>query len=406
MKHILFLMSDTGGGHRAAAEAIRDALYIRYGEDNISAVLVDVFKQYTNFPLKYQPELYPIWVNRGKSSWGMGYKLSNTRRSAALLSRGMYLTNSGKLRRMVKQHPADVVVCVHSVIARPSLRAYMSYEQRPPFITVVTDLVSTHVFWYDRRVDRCLVPTQAAYDRGLKYGLKPEQMRITGLPVHPHFTQQLTDKATARAQLGWSADLPTILMVAGGEGMGPIYETARAINERRLNCQLVIIAGKNKPLKAKLDKASWHQTTHIYPFVRNMPQMMAAADILVTKAGPATISEACIAGLPMILSDAIPGQEDGNVQLVVESGAGVYAPKPEEVAQAVAEWLDEGIAGLQKRAENARKIAHPNAVWDIADEVWSYAHQGPIATGKRPRKNLRMRLKSTMRQLGWDNESD
>lgn len=406
MKHILFLMSDTGGGHRAAAEAIRDALYIRYGEDNVSAVLVDVFKQYTNFPLKYQPELYPIWVNRGKSSWGMGYKLSNTRRSAALLSRGMYLTNSGKLRRMVKQHPADVVVCVHSVIARPSLRAYMSYEQRPPFITVVTDLVSTHVFWYDRRVDRCLVPTQAAYDRGLKYGLKPEQMRITGLPVHPHFTQQLTDKATARAQLGWSADLPTILMVAGGEGMGPIYETARAINERQLNCQLVIIAGKNKPLKAKLDKASWHQTTHIYPFVRNMPQMMAAADILVTKAGPATISEACIAGLPMILSDAIPGQEDGNVQLVVESGAGVYAPKPEEVAQAVAQWLDEGIAGLQKRAENARKIAHPNAVWDIADEVWSYAHQGPIATGKRPRKNLRMRLKSTMRQLGWDNESD
>lgn len=405
MKRILFLMSDTGGGHRAAAEAIRDALYIRYGEDNISAVLVDVFKQYTNFPLKYQPELYPIWVNRGKSSWGMGYKLSNTRRSAALLSRGMYLTNSGKLRRMVKQHPADVVVCVHSVIARPSLRAYMSYEQRPPFITVVTDLVSTHVFWYDRRVDRCLVPTQAAYDRGLKYGLKPEQMRITGLPVHPHFTQQLTDKATARAQLGWSADLPTILMVAGGEGMGPIYETARAINERQLNCQLVIIAGKNKPLKAKLDKASWHQTTHIYPFVRNMPQMMAAADILVTKAGPATISEACIAGLPMILSDAIPGQEEGNVQLVVESGAGVYAPKPEEVAQAVAEWLDEGIEGLQKRAENARKIAHPNAVWDIADEVWSYAHQGPIATGKRPRKNLRMRLKSTMRQLGWDNKS-
>lgn len=405
MKRVLFLMSDTGGGHRAAAEAIRDALYIRYGEENISAVLVDVFKQYTNFPLKYQPELYPIWVNRGKSSWGMGYKLSNTRRSAAILSRGMYLTNSRKLRRMVRQHPADVVVCVHSVIARPSLRAYLSYENRPPFITVVTDLVSTHAFWYDKRVDRCLVPTQAAYDRGLKYGLKPEQIRITGLPVHPQFTQQLTDKATARAELGWSSDLPTILVVAGGEGMGPIYETARAINERQLPCQLVVIAGKNKPLKAKLDKANWDQPTHIYPFVRNMPLMMAAADILVTKAGPATISEACIAGLPMILSDAIPGQEEGNVQLVVESGAGVYAPKPEEVADAVAQWLSEGDDGLRKRAENARKIAHPNAVWDIADEVWTFAHKGTIATGKRVQKTLRARLKSTMRQLGWNSNS-
>lgn len=382
MKRVLFLMSDTGGGHRAAAEAIRDALYLRYGRENVAAELVDVFRE-SIFPLNYMPEFYPWLVNRSKASWEAGYKFSNTPERARMLSRGMYLSSAHRLKRMARQHPADVVVCVHSVITRPSLRVYRRLPKRPPFITVVTDLVSTHVFWYDKHTDRCLVPTKPAYDRGLECGLGPQQLRVTGLPVHPDFMQSLKDKRAARAELGWHPDLPTVLMVAGGEGMGPLYEAARAINERNTGCQLVIIAGKNKTLRTKLEASSWNQPTHIYPFVTNMPLMMAAADILVTKAGPATISEACIAGLPMIIYDAIPGQETGNVDYVVENNAGLYAPEAGQMAQAVADWLQEGPEGLVKRSANARRIARPDAVWDIADEVWQWAHQPLIENERR-----------------------
>lgn len=382
MKRILFLMSDTGGGHRAAAEAIRDALFVLYGTDAIKAELVDVFKL-SRFPLNYMPELYPWLVNHGKSSWGLSYNLSNTRRRAKMLSRSMYLSNASRLKAMVREHPADVVVCVHSVITRPSMHAFMTLEKRPPFITVVTDLVSTHMFWYDKRAERCLVPTQPAYDRGIACGLKPEQLAITGLPVHPRFVQNLPDKASARHDLGWTGEAPIILMVSGGEGMGPLYETARAINEKRLTCQLVIITGKNKILKERLEATEWHQPTRIYGFVTEMPKFMAAADVLVTKAGPATISEACIAGLPMILSDAIPGQETGNVDYVVDNHAGVFAANPNAVGDAVAAWLAEGPAGLARRAENARRIARPDAVWQIAKEVWAYAHKPPIPTQRR-----------------------
>ncbi|MBL8121064.1 MAG: galactosyldiacylglycerol synthase, partial [Anaerolineae bacterium] len=154
--------------------------------------------------------------------------------------------------------------------------------------------------------------------------MKPEQMRVTGLPVHPNFAERLTDKANARKELGWNPELPAILMVGGGEGMGPLYEAARAINNRHLNCQIAIIAGRNQVLKDKLESDTWNQPTRVYPFVTNMPVLMAAADILVTKAGPATISEACIAGLPQILYDAIPGQETGNVEFVVQNNAGVF----------------------------------------------------------------------------------
>jgi 1,2-diacylglycerol 3-beta-galactosyltransferase len=396
MKRVLILMSDTGGGHRAAAEAIRDALRIQHG-DEAHVEIVDVFRYYSPAPFKYAPEFYPWWVNRSKTSWGLGYNLSNTRQRAKLLSSGMYMTIEGGLKRMFREHPADVVVCVHSVLTRPSMQALLRLKERPPFITVVTDLVSTHMFWYDRRTERCLVPTQPAYDRGLESGMSPEQLRITGLPVHPRFSQILTDKATARETLGWHPDLPAILLVGGGEGMGPLHKTARAINSKRLNCQLAVIAGRNAELKARLESARWNQPTHIYGFVTDMPRLMAAADILVTKAGPATISEACIAGLPMILYDAIPGQETGNVDYVVDNGAGVFAPTAYLVANAVADWLAEGPNSIQRRSDSARRLARPNAVWDIADEVWTWAHRPRIPT--RRRNSLLDDLAARTRQL-------
>jgi 1,2-diacylglycerol 3-beta-galactosyltransferase len=385
-KRILFLMSDTGGGHRAAAEAIRDAMFERYGEENIQADMVDVYRN-MRFPASTMPEFYPWIVNHGKRLWTLAYRMSDNPRSANLTSSVTYRYNRGALRRMIREHPADVVVCVHSVTAQPVMSAYCSFPHRPPFVTVVTDLVSTPIFWYDPRVDRCLVPTQTAYERGIKFGLKPEQLRVTGLPVHPRFERALVEKDAARTELGWHAALPTVLMVAGGDGMGPLYETTRAIVEKNLNCQIAVVTGRNKSLRAKLEKSAeeWrkHQPVHIYGFVTDMPRLMAASDMLVTKAGPATISEACIAGLPVILSDAIPGQEDGNIDYVVENHVGVYAPSPVKVASAVEAWLSEGREALRARGQRARAISKPEAVWTIADEVWEYAHRPPVKINRR-----------------------
>lgn len=388
MKRILFLMSDTGGGHRAAAEAIQEALKIKYG-DQVQSELVDVFRGYSPFPFKYMPEFYPWLINHSKSSWGMGYNFLNTKRRARAASSGMYATMQKGLRQMVSKHPADVVVSVHSVLTRPSMEAMSRGEKRPPFVVVVTDLVSTHHFWYDRRVDITLVPTEPAFERGLEAGLDPEMMKITGLPVHPRFSGELPDKEAARAALGWDKDLPAVLMVGGGDGMGPMLKNARAINLLNLKCQLIIIAGRNKALKAKLEALDWNQPTRVYGFVTDMPGLMSAADVLVTKAGPATICEACIAGLPMMIYDAIPGQETGNVEYVLENNAGVYITSPRQLADTLASWLAKGTTFLRQQSENARRIARPNAVWEIAEDIWAQAQRGPQAVP--PRRTERWR---------------
>lgn len=383
-KRVLILLSDTGGGHRAAAEAIRDALFRKPGADSVAVELVDVFRDYSPAPFKYLPEIYPWWVNNSKQSWGAGYNISNTRQRARILSTTIFHTLEQGLKRLLREHPADVIVCVHSALARPTMKAMQSLPDRAPFVVVVTDLVSTHHMWYERRAERTLVPTAAALARGYENGLTGEQLRLTGLPVHPAFIDGLTDQGNARAALGLEPQLPAVLLVGGVDGMGPVYDTALALNERRPACQLLIIAGRNETLRQRLGAVAWNQPTQVYGFRSDMPLVLAATDIIVTKAGPATISEACIAGLPLILYDAIPGQETGNVDWVVEHDIGVFTPDPQEIGDTLVAWLAEGPAGLQRRSQRARDQARPNAVFEIAAEIWHQAQQSPRATRGKP----------------------
>jgi 1,2-diacylglycerol 3-beta-galactosyltransferase len=379
MQRIVFLMSDTGGGHRAAADAIRAAIDTRY-PGAYTFTLVDVYRRYTPFPFRYLPEIYPHWVNRAPATWGAGFWLINARYrnwlTSALLTRWWW----GGVRRLVQEHPADVIVCVHPLFARPALRAWrQSRRYRPPFVTVITDLVSTPAFWYAPDTDRCLVPTQAAYERGLDFGLRPEQLRITGLPVHPAYSTNLPRKSEARQRLGWNPHLPVVLVTGGGDGMGPVFDITRELDRRGLNTQLAIVAGRNRVLLRRLEASRWHQPTYMYPYVDTMPDLMAAADILVTKAGPATICEAAAAGLPVVISGAVPGQEDGNVTYVIEHGAGVYAPNVTRAADAVANWLGDP-AELARYAHNMRTLARPDAVWNVAEEIHLQAQKGWMRT--------------------------
>ncbi len=371
-KRVLVLMSDTGGGHRAAAEAIMAASQERYPGE-LDFTMVDVFRHYSPFPFKYAPEIYPIWVNYGARLWGLTYIMSDAPFRSRFVIQSTYFSWRNNIQKLFRDHPADVLLCVHSLITRPVLKVLQSQATCPPFVTVVTDLVWPHAFWYDKKTTRCLVPTEPAYRRGLAYGLRRDQLHLTGLPVHPNFMKRLTSKIDARQQLQIDEDLPTVLIVSGGEGMGPLYRITQAINNKKLRCQLLIIAGRNQKLREQLESTRWNQPTKIYGFVDFMPLLMAASDMIVTKAGPATIMESCTAGLPIIISGAIPGQEIGNVEYVIKNEAGVLARGPQAVANTVEDWLNEHPEELQRRAENAKKLARPNAVWEIVDEIYQYA---------------------------------
>jgi len=150
--------------------------------------------------------------------------------------------------------------------------------------------------------------------------------------------------------------------------MGPVYETARAIARQSEKFGLALVAGRNQRLKARLEAATWEVPTFVYGFVTDMPELMQAASLLVTKAGPGTITEALNAGLPMVLYSHLPGQEEGNVDYVVEKGVGVWAPGPESAAAAVGRWLRRP-EDIEKAAAVCEEIARPAAARHIAELI-------------------------------------
>jgi 1,2-diacylglycerol 3-beta-galactosyltransferase len=204
-------------------------------------------------------------------------------------------------------------------------------------------------------VARCLVGSADAQRKALVSGLTSDQVRVTGLPVNPRFTEGLVERAEAHKALGWGTDQPAALMVGGGEGMGQLYRTARAIDRLCSGVQIAVVAGRNRKLLQRLQSTSWRQPMHIYGFVDHtldMPRLMSAADLLITKAGPGTLHEAFLAGLPLLLSGAVPGQEEGNVRLVVEGAA---RPTQKLVARRVLAVRD-GAARITRGAARTRPL--------------------------------------------------
>jgi 1,2-diacylglycerol 3-beta-galactosyltransferase len=372
MPHIVYLMSDTGGGHRAACRAIEAALNERY-PNTFTGELVDMWRDYTPFPFSTLPDTYVKWVNWSPTTYAAQYWVNDRIWRAKPLSHALCRQLFPRMRQFFQKYPADLYLCAHSVFVRPGIHALRKLGIRKPFITVITDYALPNIMWYDPRVDLTTIPTEPAYRRGLRLGLLPEKMVLTGAPVHPKFTALKLSKAEARAALGWSPEARIVLMVGGGDGMGTLQQTARAIDNLRLEAELVIIAGRNAAMKKALEARQWERPTRIYGFVNNIEVMMRAADLLITKAGPATLTEAATVGLPMVISGAIRFQESPNVRYVVSRKAAVYAPSPRKVAAAVAALLANDGAQLQVLSEGVRAIAEPHAVWHIAELVHQYA---------------------------------
>jgi 1,2-diacylglycerol 3-beta-galactosyltransferase len=356
-----FLFSDTGGGHRAACEAIIEAIQCEFGEAVITQ-MVDFLKDYAPPPFNHLPEAYPDMV-RVPELWGAMFDISDGRSQARFVTSIFWPYVRRAARRLVRDHHSEMLVSVHPLATTFALKALG--KNRPPFVTVVTDMVSTHALWFDQRADLIIVPTEMARQIAIQYTMSPEKVRVVGQPVSQLCSAPMGDKSLLRKHFGWPKGKKIILLVGGGEGMGPLAETARAIDESGLDVCLVIVAGRNSKLEAELKEQTWQNPAFIYGFIHDMSDFMRAADIIVTKAGPGTIAEALIAELPIILYAKLPGQEDGNVDFVISEGVGVWAPEPLAVIRALTRWVCRSNE-RQKVVKNCRRAARPDASRQIA----------------------------------------
>jgi 1,2-diacylglycerol 3-beta-galactosyltransferase len=247
-----------------------------------------------------------------------------------------------------------------------------------PFVTVITDWITIHPGWLHPGVSLCFVPNQEVYDMALATGLRQEQVRLCGLPIRPAFARPPRPKPALRYELGLDPELPTVLIVGGGEGMGPLAKitsavasglAARESSAGRPAGQLVVVCGRNRKLREELAAEAWPVPTLVHGYVQNMPDWMAACDCIITKAGPGTIAESLALGLPMLLSGYVVGQEEGNAPYVVENGVGAYSEDPAEIAAIICRWFGEERETMARMAQKARQLGHADSTYRIVDEI-------------------------------------
>lgn len=367
-------MADTGGGHRAAAQAVAEGLELRFGARH-SVTMVDAMAR-ARWPVSGFGAGYGPLVEHLPAVYGRAWHLSDNR-PLARAGHALLAPLLGKhLSAIYRDLQPDLVVSVHPMLTRSALGILRAQDSRAPFATVVTDLFDAHGMWFEGRVDRLIVPTEGAALRAEQAGQPRERIDVLGQPIRAAFAEPGPGKAALRVALGLRPDLPTAILVGGGDGVGRLGRLARAVagagalQSASPAYQLVVICGRNQALKAELEAADWPIPVVATGFVDNMADWMRASDLMLTKAGPGSIMEALAAGLPLLLHGHLPGQEEGNVRFVLDSGLGERIEDPESLASRTAQWLaPESRADLAARQARALEHARPGAALDIADSL-------------------------------------
>lgn len=376
---ILVLMSETGGGHRASSDALETAFNQLYpGRTQIT--IVDFWAHVAGFPFHNFPRQYTYLAKR-PCLWKFFYLWAKFPPTRWLTECAFSLFCHAKVRRYFEAASPDLIVSVHPLVNTLSLSvlAYMRYlhaRPTPPYVTVVTDLGGAHPTWFDKRADLIYVPSEPLRELAKVKGLTDEQLRLFGLPIRRSFWTECRSRDELRRELGMAKDMPAVLLVGGGDGVGGLGVIASAISAKIAEevgpsgGQLIVVCGKNRKLLASLRARSWPIPVVLKGFVNNMSEWMTACDVICSKAGPGTIAEAWIRGLPIILTGYLPGQEEGNVQLVTDSGSGEFHATPEGIANCAARWVsDPELRGAI--ASRARSLGRPKSSCEIAADIWN-----------------------------------
>jgi 1,2-diacylglycerol 3-beta-galactosyltransferase len=377
---ILILISDTGAGHRTAAIAIARALRIICEQARTNGMpapdldirIVDAFSECARFPLRRTVSFYGPVTTHSPRLYGQIFHLTNSAERFNVAKRLCQPFLLQGLRALIERTHPDVIVSIHPLLNHVTLQAVHELGLHIPVITVVTDLVSAHASWFARGVDACIVPTQATKNLALAHGVPAGHVHLLGMPIDPSFaTRTRATVAERRRALCLDSERAVVLLV-GGSGLGAfgIAAAVQDLTNQRIRAHLLVVAGRDRQLYARLERTrrSFCSPTQItlFGFVQNMSDLMRASDVIVTKAGPGAISEAVACELPIVLTGAIPGQEEGNIDFVLQNGLGVLAPTLESLTSRLAELLDTSQVQLNQIRSNARAISRPHASFDVA----------------------------------------
>jgi processive 1,2-diacylglycerol beta-glucosyltransferase len=362
-KRIILMYISEVSGHRSATIAIEKAIKILSPKSEI--LNINAFNYTNPISEKVINRIYMEVIKHTPKVWDYLYDNPSVVKGLEKIKNSVHKANSPKLKKLFDNFNPDLVVCTQAFPCGMVADYKKTYESDLPLVAVLTDYIP-HSYWVYDRVDYYITPSDDVSERLAKKGVAASKIKSYGIPFDHKFNQRLNSEDIFQ-KLNLDPHKPVVLIMGGGQGLGPIKTIVKSLEKVKQDIQELIITGTNKKLYRTLRRKikRYKKEIHLFGFVQNIHEFMHISKIIISKPGGVTTAEVLSARLPMVIVKPIPGQEVNNTNFLTHKGAAIKVDEPKDVYQVIDALLEDKNKSEHLR-QAAAEIAKPNASMDIA----------------------------------------
>ncbi|MFA4983958.1 MAG: glycosyltransferase [Candidatus Omnitrophota bacterium] len=350
-------------GHHSATLAIEKA--IRSLEPRVTILNINALNYTNPISEKVVNRLYMEIIKRTPRVWDYLYDNPSIVKNVERLRKRVHRLNSPKLKNLFEKFRPDAIACTQAFPCGMVSDFKKTYYSGVPLVGVLTDYIP-HSYWIHDNVDYYITPSEEVSLRLANKGTDPARIKSLGIPCDPKFNEP-ADRLKTMQGLGLDPGLKTILLMGGGQGLGPIRTIVKSLERLDSDAQEIIVTGTNKKLYRSLKRnlGEYRRSIALLGYAGNIHELMEVSDIIITKPGGVTTAEALCKGMPMVIVKPIPGQEANNTSYLISHGAAVRTDKPDGINLIIGDLLRHP-SKLSAMQRSAIRIAKPHASLDIA----------------------------------------
>lgn len=362
-KRIVLMYISEVSGHHNATLAIEKAIKRLEPASEISNI--NAFNYTNPVAEKIVNSLYMGIIKVAPGIWDYLYDNPVIVKKLEAAKRNVHKTNSPKLKKLFERLKPDAVVCTQAFPCGMVADYKKTYGSSLPLLAVLTDYVP-HSYWIYDAVDTYITPSEDVSLRLIKKGVPAGKVKSLGIPFDPKFNDAL-DKESIFLKHKLSAKVPTLLIMGGGQGLGPIKKIVKSLEKIDGDIQEIVVTGTNKKLYNSLLRKvrKYNKKIIVFAYTQNINELMHISDIVISKPGGVTTSEVLAKAKPMIIVNPLPGQEANNTAYLTQKGAALRVEDPAKI-NLIIEGLLKNPDKLKQLRDAARQISKPDASLDIA----------------------------------------
>ncbi|NRD80219.1 glycosyltransferase [Bacillus sp. BRMEA1] len=357
-KNILIISSDnTGHGHKSITESLFEKIN---ADSDVNIRVIDGFSLGGAILSNIGKSYGPITRN-AENVWKLVWNLSALK--PTVVDHFIEILIRNNFLKVLDEFKPDLILSVHPNFNGSVLNILEKHQIKIPFVILIADLVNIYPLWADKRADYIISPTTEARDKCLEYGIPAENIKLLGFPVRSRFFRK-----SPRDKVTYQQGTPLkCLIMSGGEGVGNMKTIAENLLEH-FDCTVKIVAGRNAKLKAKLEqslKGKYGDKVEIYGFTKNIQDLMLSSDIAFTRGSPNVMFEAIAANVPIIITGALPGQEEENPAFASKRNLGVVCKDTKDIIRTINHLLENDCEKLNEMIECQQNFINSHAAEDI-----------------------------------------